>query len=74
MTELSEISLVTLGQATVTQKSRDRKDNKFVVCAGEAKADYLITSDADLLDLKTYEETRIIPPQEFVALLDTDTL
>ncbi len=32
------------------------------------------TSDADLLDLKTHESTRIIPPQEFVALLDAGTL
>jgi hypothetical protein len=27
-----------------------------------------------LLDLKTHEETRIIPPQEFVALLDAGML
>ena len=27
--ELSEISICTKGQATITQKSRDRKDNKF---------------------------------------------
>jgi putative PIN family toxin of toxin-antitoxin system len=44
MNELSEISLLTEGQATITQESRDRKDNKFLVCASEAQADYLITS------------------------------
>ena len=74
MNELGEISLLTKGKATITQKSRDRKDNKFLVCASEAQADYLITSDADLLELKAYEGTRIIPPQEFVALLETGTL
>ena len=74
MNELSEISIRTRGQATVTQESRDRKDNKFLVCASEAQADYLITSDEDLLELKAYEGTRIIPPQEFVALLETGTL
>jgi uncharacterized protein len=74
MNELSEISLLTEGQATITQESRDREDNKFLVCASEAQADYLITSDDDLLDLKTHESTRIIPPQEFVALLDAGTL
>ena len=73
MNELSEISILTRGQAALTQKSRDRKDNKFLVCASEAQADYLITSDDDLLALKTYEKTRIIPPQEFVTLLD-DTM
>jgi uncharacterized protein len=74
MNELSEISILTRGQAALTQQSRDRKDNKFLVCASEAQADYLITSDDDLLDLKTYEGTRIIPPQKFVALLETGTL
>jgi predicted nucleic acid-binding protein len=56
------------------QWQRDRKDNQFLVCASEAQADYLITSDADLLDLKAYEGTRIISPQAFVALLETGTL
>jgi putative PIN family toxin of toxin-antitoxin system len=74
MNELRDISMLTKGQAAVTQESRDRKDNKFLVCASEAHADYLITSDDDLLDLKTHEETRIIPPQEFVALLDAGML
>jgi putative PIN family toxin of toxin-antitoxin system len=74
MNELRDISMLTKGQAAVSQKSRDRKDNKFLVCASEAKADYLITSDADLLDLKTHDGSRIIPPQEFVALLDAGTL
>lgn len=74
MHELDDISLLTSGQGTITQESRDREDNKFLVCASEAQADYLITSDADLLDLKTHESTRIIPPQEFVALLDAGIL
>ena len=74
MTELSEISIQTPGKTKLTRQSRDRKDNKFLVCASEAQVDYLITSDEDLLDLKTYEGTRIIPPQEFVALLDAGTL
>jgi predicted nucleic acid-binding protein len=69
MNGLSDISLLTAGQATITKESRDRKDNKFLVCASEAQADYLITSDDDLLDLKTHEETRILPPQEFIELL-----
>jgi uncharacterized protein len=73
MNELGEISMLTKGKATITQKSRDQKDTKFLVCASEAQADYLITSDEDMLDLKNHEQTRIISPQEFVALLDAGT-
>ena len=43
LNELSELSIMTRGQAPITQKSRDRKDNKFLVCASEAQANYLIT-------------------------------
>ena len=74
MNELSEISIHTKGQAAITQESRDRKDNKFLICASEAQADYLITSDADLLDIKAYEGTQIMSPQAFVGLLETGTL
>ncbi len=74
MHELGEISLLTSGQGIVTQKSRDREDNKFLVCASEAQADYLITSDEDLLVLKTFEKTRIISPHEFVGLLESGTI
>ena len=35
---------------------------------------YLITSDEDLLTMKAYEGTRIIPPHEFVELLEKDRL
>jgi len=73
MNELSEISILTRGQAPLTQKSRDRKDNNFLICSSEAQADYLISSDEDLLALKAYRVTQIIPPQEFVALLDAGT-
>jgi putative PIN family toxin of toxin-antitoxin system len=72
--ELSEISILTSGQASITKESRDRKDNKFLVCASEAQANYLITSDEDLLALKIYEKTRIIPPQKFVGLLEAGTI
>ena len=74
LTELSEISILMPGSMELTRQSRDKKDNKFLVCAGEAQADYLVTSDEDLLDLKSYEETRILSPHEFVNLLEAGTL
>ena len=74
MSELIDISMLTTGTKEVKKKSRDIKDNKFLVCASEAMAHYLVTSDEDLLELKEYEGTRIIPPQKFVELLDTGKL
>ena len=53
--------MLTPGKAKLTKTSRDVKDNKFLVCATEAKADYLVTSDEDLLTLKEYASTRMSP-------------
>jgi len=40
------------------------------VCAAEAQAGYCVTSDEDLLAMQEYAGTRIIPPYEFVELLE----
>ena len=74
MSELIDMSMLTPGRAKLKKQSRDVKDNKFLVCAAEAKAHYLVTSDEDLLDMKAYEGTRIIPPQKFVELLEKGKL
>jgi len=74
LNHLIDISILTPGTKPLTKMSRDRKDNKFLVCASEANAQYIVTSDDDLLDLKTYEATTNIPPHEFVNLLEADKL
>ena len=44
---------------------RDDEDNKILESAVEAQADYLVTSDNDLLRLGTYRDIRIVNPSEF---------
>lgn len=44
---------------------RDPEDNKILESAAESRADYLITSDNDLLTLKKYRRTKIVTPIEF---------
>ncbi len=61
---------------TVTIKSRinvcrDPKDNKFLECALDGGADYLVTADKDLLDIKIYGRTKIITAAEFTRILDS---
>jgi len=62
-------SIVTEGQLTVDIVTRDREDNKFLACAQEGNADYIVTGDNDLLQVNSYEGTRIIPPAAFLAIL-----
>lgn len=44
---------------------RDPDDNKFLGCAKDAKALYIVSGDADLLDLENYEDIDIITAKEF---------
>ena len=48
---------------------RDRKDAKFLACAVAAKADFLITGDRDLTEVKTWEDTKIISVSLFKRLV-----
>jgi len=60
---------VTEGKQLSHSVSRDLKDDKFLSCAVEAKADYIITGDQDLLVLKVYKEINILTPREFLDIL-----
>jgi putative PIN family toxin of toxin-antitoxin system len=48
---------------------RDPKDDFILSCAVEANADYLVSRDPHLLDLKTYRNARIVQPEAFIKIL-----
>lgn len=52
--------------------SRDVKDNIFLATAKAANADFLVSADRDLLDLKTYEGVKIIDAEAFLHILEKE--
>ncbi len=46
---------------------RDPEDNKILESAVEARAEYLVTSDNDLLKIGEYQKVKIVNPSEFWA-------
>lgn len=48
---------------------RDPKDDKFLELALNGGAKYIVSGDEDLLGLKFFHKTRIIPPAAFLAKL-----
>jgi uncharacterized protein len=52
--------------------SRDPDDNKFIACAIEANASYLISGDRDLLDISEDIGVKIIKPRNFVEKFSID--
>jgi putative PIN family toxin of toxin-antitoxin system len=48
----------------------DPADDKFLACALAASANYLVSGDKALTDLKQYKSVRIIKPSDFLKLFD----
>lgn len=48
----------------------DDPDNRILECAVKAKADFIVSGDSHLLDLKEYKGIRILKPAPFLALLE----
>jgi uncharacterized protein len=48
--------------------TRDPKDAKFLELAVEVDADFLVTGDKDLLDIKKFGNTKIVTLDEFLVL------
>jgi uncharacterized protein len=69
MEPISEsISQVIEHSLKVKDICRDADDDNIIACAVAAKADYLVTGDSDLLEIKDYQGVRIINPRDFEAL------
>jgi len=49
---------------------RDPDDDAILACALEARADYLVTGDMDLLELKIFKGVRIVTPRDFEILFN----
>ena len=50
----------------------DENDNKIIECAIDGEADFIVTGDHHLLELKSYKSIKIITPAEFLKLLESE--
>ncbi len=67
---LGEANTVEISQSPAI--SRDPTDDKFLLTAVAASADYIVTEDADLLVLGTFNNIPIITAKEFLDILESD--
>ena len=66
-----ESGVLTSGRLDLEVVREDPEDDKFIICAVEAGADYIVSGDTHLLKLKEYQGIRIVPPREFLRLMET---
>ena len=50
----------------------DPTDDKFIETALNGNADYIVSQDRHLLDLKEFEGIKIVTPKEFLQILESD--
>lgn len=50
------------------------EDDLILATAVSASADYLVTGDSQLLQLRSFENVGIVSPREFAQILDSQTL
>ncbi len=58
------------GVLNLSNACRDPKDDKFLACAVEGGAHYLVSSDHDLLDMGRYQDVAIVNPGQFLLALE----
>ena len=56
------------GEDVVDVIKADPTDNKYLACAHEGEADYIVSGDHHLLDLGAYEGIPIITASEFISI------
>ena len=66
---LINYSIATPRNIKLSVITKDPPDNEVLIAALEGEADYIVTGDADLLELKSYKGIKIVLPSEFVELL-----
>lgn len=69
LSELKKFATLTPGSVTLDVVADDPSDNRYLECAVEGKAEYVVSGDTDLLKLGEYEGIKIVTPTEFLEVL-----
>lgn len=67
--ELESMCDIVATERRITVITSDPYDNMILECAAEAKADYIISGDAHLLDLGEFEGIKIVNPARFLEII-----
>jgi putative PIN family toxin of toxin-antitoxin system len=67
--KLAKIAVLTPGKLTLDAVQSDPTDNKYVECAMEGEADFIVSGAHHLTDLKVFRGIRILSPTAFLNTL-----
>jgi putative PIN family toxin of toxin-antitoxin system len=68
---LGTVAIITPGTLNVPPLDADQDDTKYLVCAVEGHADFIVSGDHHLTDLVMYRGIRIVTPADFIHIVST---
>ena len=66
---IEEISNKIIPRKRIDNGSRDKTDNKYIECGITAHANYIISGDIHLLEIKEYETVKIVTAKEYLEIV-----
>jgi putative PIN family toxin of toxin-antitoxin system len=68
---LGSVAIITPGTLNLPLLEADPDDTKYLVCAVEGQADFIVSGDHHLNDLAKYRGIRIVTPADFLQIVST---
>jgi len=68
--DLARLAILTPGELQLNVIAEDPSDNRYLECAIEGDADYLVSGDQHLLRLGAYRKIGILAPRAFLDILE----
>ena len=67
--KMRSAAIITKGKLKIDAVKNDPSDNKYLSCALEGRADFIISGDRHLKDFKSYKNIAIVDPGTFLATI-----
>ena len=69
--DLGDLAVQTPGRIELAVIREDPDDDRYLECAVEGRAGYIVSGDRHLLALGIYRDIEVVPPRAFLATLPT---
>ena len=70
--KLEKIARLTPGKLPIQAVKDDPTDDKYLVCAVEGGADFIVSGDRHLKDLRQFQGIRIVDPAAFLKIVSQE--
>ena len=69
LSEIARVAILTPGKMKIRAIQADPADNRYLECALEGQADFIISGDRHLTDVDGYQGLKIVDPATFLVFM-----